>query len=70
MLELKDIAGESLSPSMLGSYACGMIAAAVFGYISIRIVGKVVLSRKMKVFAFYCFAVGIFAIAGQFIFMK
>ena len=70
VLELKDIAGESLSPSMLGSYACGMIAAAVFGYISIRIVGKVVLSRKMKVFAFYCFAVGIFAIAGQFIFIK
>ena len=54
---------------MVGSYVCGMIAAAVFGYISIRIVGQVVLNRKMKYFAYYCFAMGALAIIGQFIFM-
>ena len=69
ILELKDLATESMSPSMIGSYACGMIAAAVFGYISIRIVGQVVLNRKMRYFAYYCFAIGVFAICGQFIFM-
>ena len=69
VLELKDLVNESMSPSLIGSYICGMIAAAVFGYISIRIVGQVVVNRKMRVFAFYCFAVGIVAIAGQFVFM-
>ena len=61
---------ESLTPSLIGSYVAGMIAAAVFGYISIRIVGQVVLNRKMRIFAYYCFGVGLFSIAGQFIFMK
>ena len=70
VLELSDLANESMSASMIGSYVCGMIAAAVFGYISIRIVGQMVLSRKMRVFAYYCFAAGIFAIAGQFLFMR
>ena len=69
VLELKDLASESMSASMVGSYVCGMIAAAVFGYISIRIVGQVVLNRKMKYFAYYCFAMGALAIIGQFIFM-
>ena len=66
VLELKDIASEGMNPSLIGNYACGMIAAAVFGYISIRIVGQVVLNRKMKVFAFYCLAAGCLAIAGHF----
>ncbi len=69
VLELKDLAQESISGAMIGTYAAGMIAAAIFGYISIRIVGRMVLDRKMKVFSYYCFAAGIFAIIGQFIFM-
>ena len=67
VLELKDLAGETMSASQVGSYVGGMIAAAIFGYISIRIVGQVVLKRKMKYFSYYCFAVGVFAIVGQFI---
>ena len=70
VLELKDLVNESMSPSMAGSYIGGMIAAAVFGYIFIRIVGQMVLSRKMRYFAYYCFGAGAFAIAGQFIFMR
>lgn len=62
VLELKDLANESMTPSMAGSYIAGMIAAAVFGYISIRIVGQMVLRRKMKIFAFYCFGAGALAI--------
>ncbi len=69
VLELKDLAGESMNASMIGCYVCGMVAAAVFGYIAIRIVGQVVLNRKMRIFAYYCFAVGIFAIVGQFVFL-
>ncbi len=69
VLEIKDLAQESMSLGMVGTYAAGMIAAAVFGYISIRIVGQMVLSRKMKYFAYYCFAAGALAIIGQFVFM-
>ena len=70
VLELKDLVNESMSPSMIGNYVCGMIAAAVFGYIAIRVVGQVVIKRKMRMFAYYCFAAGAVAIAGQFILMK
>ncbi len=69
VLEIKDLAQESITGTMVGTYAAGMIAAAVFGYISIRIVGRVVLSKKMRYFAYYCFGAGIFAIIGQFVFM-
>ncbi len=69
VLEIKDLAQESITGTMVGTYAAGMIAAAIFGYISIRIVGRVVLSKKMRYFAYYCFGAGIFAIIGQFVFM-
>ncbi len=70
VLEIKDLAQESISLGMAGTYAAGMIAAAIFGYLSIRVVGQVVLNRKMKIFAYYCFGAGIFAIIGQFVFMR
>jgi undecaprenyl-diphosphatase len=69
VLEIKDLANESMSASMMGSYACGMIFAAIFGYISIRIVGQMVLSRKMRIFAYYCFVAGACAIVGHFVLM-
>ena len=69
VLEIKDLANESISASMMGSYACGMIFAAIFGYISIRIVGQMVLRRKMRIFAYYCFVAGACAIVGHFVLM-
>ena len=49
---------------MVGNYLAGMAAAAVFGYFAIRTIGNLVRKRKMKYFAFYCFAAGALAIAG------
>ena len=66
VLEIKDLVNESMTASMVGSYVAGMIAAAIFGYISIRIVGQVVLNRKMRFFAYYCFGAGALAIIGHF----
>ena len=51
---------------MIGSYTAGMITAAVVGYISIRFLLQIVRNRKMRYFGYYCFAVGILAIAGHF----
>ena len=67
VLELGDMASEGVSAAMVGRYAAGMVAAAVFGYFAIRTVGDLVRKRRMKYFAFYCFAAGALAIAGKFL---
>lgn len=67
VLEIGDIASEGVSGSMLGNYAAGMAAAAVFGFIAIRTIGIMVRKRKMRYFAYYCFAAGVLAIAGNFL---
>ena len=64
VLEIGDVAAEGVSTSMIGNYLAGMAAAAVFGYFAIRTIGSLVRKRKMKYFAFYCFAIGALAIAG------
>lgn len=69
VLELKDISSEAVTGSVVGTYAAGMIAAAIVGYVAIRSMLKIVQNKKMKYFAWYCIAVGVFAIIGQFIFM-
>ena len=66
LLESSDIGSETLTGAMIGSYAAGMITAAVVGYISIRFLLRIVRGRKMRYFGYYCFAVGILAIAGHF----
>lgn len=68
VLELSDISAETVTGKLVGTYAAGMIAAAVVGYFAIRSMLKLVQDKKMKYFAYYCFAAGIFAIIGQFAF--
>ena len=52
----------------IGMYAAGMVVAAVIGFVAIKLLLKVVVNRKFKWFSLYCFAVGIFAIIGNFVF--
>ena len=66
VLQIGDAAAEGISVSMLGNHAAGMIAAAILGYFAIRTIGKLVRKRKMKYFAYYCFAAGALAIIGYF----
>ena len=46
----------------------GMAVSAVFGYIAIRAMLKIITNKKMKYFAIYVAVVGIFVLADQFIF--
>lgn len=69
LLELKDIGSEAISASLAGTYAVGMLAAAVVGYFCIRFLQTLVQGKKFRYFAYYCFVVGVIAIAGQFIFL-
>ncbi len=58
LLELKDIGEAGLSGSDVGAYIVGMIFALIVGYIALRLVIRLVMSRYFKYFAFYCFGVG------------
>ena len=67
LLELKDVAWSSISGTELGIYAAGVVCAAIVGFICIRFMMVIVLRRKFKYVAFYCFAAGVLAIVGHFI---
>ena len=69
VLELSDISSEAVTGRLIGIYAAGMIAAAVVGYLAIRFMLRIVQNRKLKYFSYYCFAVGVLSIIGQFVFM-
>ena len=68
VLEIKDIAGESITLSQTGIYLAGMAAAAAVGMLCIRAMLSALKMRRFKYFAFYCLAVAVFAIAGSFFF--
>lgn len=67
LLELSDISAGEVTGKMVGTYAAGMVAAAVVGYLAIRFMLKLVQQRKMKYFACYCAAVGVLSIVGHFV---
>ena len=67
VLEIKDVGQEVITGGMVGTYAAGMVAAAIVGYICIRSMLVVVKNKKFKYFAYYCFAVGVISIIGNFV---
>lgn len=67
VLEIKDVIEEPLAVSELGIYAIGAVVSAVVGYICIKTMLVVVRNKKFKYFSWYCFAVGVIAIAGHFL---
>ena len=70
LLELMHVEWSVIDSTMMLTYLAGMAAAALVGWLSFRTMLAVVKNRRFRYFAYYCFAVGIFAIAGQFIFMN
>lgn len=69
VMELKEASQEAVSGQTIVIYLAGMAAAAVVGYVAIRSMLKIVQNKKLKYFAYYCFAAGTLAIIGQFVFM-
>ncbi|MEA4813560.1 MAG: undecaprenyl-diphosphate phosphatase [Oscillospiraceae bacterium] len=58
ILSLKDAMGAGIDTSLLPVYAVGVLTAAVFGYLSIRLLKFVADKGKFGAFAYYCWAVG------------
>lgn len=62
VLELLDFAPEMLSGSDIVNYLAGTLVSAVVGYVCIKTMLVVVRGKKFKYFAYYCFAMGAFAV--------
>ena len=67
VLELLDFAPEMLSGSDIVNYSLGTLVSAVVGYICIKTMLVVVRGKKFKYFAYYCFAMGAFAVLFHFL---
>lgn len=62
VLELLDFAPESLTVSDWTNYLAGTVIAGIVGYVCIKTMLVVVRGKKFKYFAYYCFAMGAFAV--------
>ena len=60
VLHLKDIT--SLQSIDFVPYLVGVATAAISGFLSIKLLMKVVAGRNLKYFAFYCWTVGLFSL--------
>lgn len=67
ILELFDLGSESVTASDVGCYILGMVIAAVIGYIALRLLMNLVVSRYFKYFAIYCGAIGLISIIVYFV---
>lgn len=61
ILKISEVKFEEIY-SEFGIYASGMIASAVIGYISIRMLNILLKENKFQYFSYYCFFIGMVAI--------
>ncbi len=66
LVQTKDIS--SLMDFNLGVFVAGFAAAAISGYIAIKIVMKLIQERDLLIFAYYCWIVGVIAVVLSFYF--
>lgn len=69
LLEVKDVDFGALKAGELINYGIGTLVAAVVGYICIKTMLVVVRKKKFKIFAIYCFLLGIISVVGFFFFI-
>ena len=62
VLELLDLAPEMLSASDVVNYLVGTVVSGIVGYVCIKTMLVIVRGKKFKYFAYYCFAMGAFAV--------
>ncbi len=66
IFKVKDFDMASTTQNQLMNYLVGTIVAAVVGYICIKTMLVIVKGKKFKYFAYYCIAIGIFALIWYF----
>lgn len=63
ILKLPDALAENMTAAQGANYAVGVVVAGVVGFICIKYMLKIISNRGFRYFSWYCFAVGIIAIA-------
>lgn len=58
ILKIADVIQTGVDPALIPAYLLGVAAAAVSGYLSIRLVRMIADKGKFGAFAYYCWAVG------------
>lgn len=66
VLELKDFTSISIPNTELLYYGIGTVISGVVGYICIKTMLVIIRGKKFKYFSYYCFAMGLIAIIGNF----
>lgn len=66
VFELSDVTGSSLGQN-LGPYLVGALIAALFGYLAIKVVLKLVRRGRLSVFSYYCWAVALLTLGFYFL---
>ena len=56
---MKDLGGHALASIPVASMAAGLLSAAFFGYIAIKVVLRLVNQGRLSVFSWYVWALGI-----------
>lgn len=59
ILHITDVVSTGIDVTLLPAYLLGVVAAAISGYLSIRLVRMVADKGKFGAFSYYCWAVGI-----------
>jgi len=67
VLELMDASAIVLSKADMVNYLVGTVIAGVVGYVCIKTMLVIVRGKKFKYFAYYCFAMGAFAVLFNFL---
>lgn len=67
VLEVKDIANETITKVDICNYFVGMVVAAVIGFYCIKTMLVLIRGKKFTYFAVYCFLMGIIAVVSNFL---
>ena len=62
ILKIKDLINDPIPESELPAVLCGIAAAVVSGLAAIKLLQYMAKNKKLSVFSYYCFAVGIAAV--------
>ena len=62
ILKIADVLSVGIDPALIPAYLLGVVAAAVSGYLSIRLVHMITDKGRFGAFAYYCWAAGIVTI--------
>jgi undecaprenyl-diphosphatase len=65
VFELKDLSAGTLSANLL-PYIVGSLTAAVFGYLAIKVVLKLVNRGNLSIFSYYCWVLAAYTLTWAF----